>query len=83
MPQVPPLDCDGCARVDPERAARLIEAILENVDVWVTQANEIADACPPGAKSNALHLVRNMAQTRLALRRLSGLDDRLDDSDGA
>lgn len=72
---LPPTNCDSRARVEPERAARIIAAVLLNIDVWIQQAEEIADSCPAGGKSGALHLARNMLHAKQALRRLAGLEE--------
>lgn len=66
--------CSICGRdVDAEqrRARRVIAAVLSNLDTWVLDLTEIAEAIPPGEKHKSLHLIRNMAQARSALHHLA------------
>lgn len=56
-------------RLDPDR---LVAALLSNLDVWVADLEEIIEHSTPGNKRRALHLQRNLLQTKLALRRIIG-----------
>jgi hypothetical protein len=66
--------CSICGRdIDAEqrRAKRVIDAVLSNIDSWILDLTEIEQSARPGEKSRPLHLMRNMAQARLALLHLS------------
>jgi hypothetical protein len=56
-------------RLDPDR---LVAALLSNLDVWIADLEEIHEHATPGNKRRALHLQRNMLQTKLALKRMIG-----------
>lgn len=61
-----------------ERARRIIDAILSNMDTWIEQAMEISDAAVAitGNKARGLHLAKSLAQAKLTLEKLSKqLDD--------
>lgn len=62
---------------DEERARRIIEAILANLDTWTEQALEIADHAHVSTdnKRRGLHLAKSLAQAKASLRRLAGLPD--------
>lgn len=62
---------------DEEKADRLIAAVLNSIDTWRLQVEEIADAALPvtGNKRRALHLLRAMTQARLTLRNLANLPE--------
>ena len=52
-------------------------AVLATLDDWEDRVEEIADSAAPitGNKTRALSLLKDMVQTRVSLRRLSGIDD--------
>jgi hypothetical protein len=58
-----------------ERAARLVEALLASLDEWIADLGEVESVTLPGSKRHVLHLTRRLAQTRVALRKLSGLPE--------
>jgi hypothetical protein len=62
---------------DEERAQRMIEAMLSNIEAWREQVEEIAANSIPitGNLGRALHLLKNMEQSRIALRKLAGLPE--------
>ena len=53
-----------------EKARRLVQAVLENVADWEVRCLEIAEHEPPGNKSRALSLARDMEQCRVTLTRM-------------
>ena len=53
-----------------EKARRLTQALLANVDNWQRRAIEIADCCPVGCKGEALSLARDIEMARTSLARL-------------
>ena len=53
-----------------EKARRLTQALLANVENWQRRAIEIADAVPVGHKSAALSLARDIEAARCSLVRL-------------
>jgi hypothetical protein len=46
-------------------------AVLQNLDVWIEDTSKLAET-PGEHQRQALHLVRNMMQCRLALKRMMG-----------
>lgn len=58
-----------------ERAARMVTALLASLDQWIIDLGEVESVTLPGSKRHVLHLTRSLAQTRLALRKLSGLPE--------
>jgi hypothetical protein len=67
--------CSICGRnidVEEQKAKRLSVAILSNLDSWISDLTIIEEQSNPGNKSQSLHLLRNMAQAKQALLRLSG-----------
>jgi hypothetical protein len=59
-----------------ERARRIIDAILCNLDTWSDQVSEIADLPDAGNRKLALHLLKSLMQAKLTLQKLSKqLDD--------
>lgn len=57
--------------MEPERAARVIQAVLENMQNWQDRALHIADNCPAGTKHDALALGRDLHMARCSLIRLT------------
>jgi hypothetical protein len=55
-------------RLEPER---LVAALLSNLEVWIEDVTLLADTPGPHQRQ-ALHLARNMLQTKLALKRIIG-----------
>lgn len=62
---------------DAERAAHMAAAILNSLDTWIQETEQIADAAIPftGNKARALHLQRSMLAAKQTLRRLAGLPE--------
>jgi hypothetical protein len=60
--------------VDPDRARRIIVAVLENVRNWEQRLVEIEKTCPVGCKHEALSLLRDMEHAKISLRRLADID---------
>jgi len=56
--------------LEAEKSARLVRAILANIDMWIDEAAEIAD--DPEPRRRALHHQRNLMQARRALRAIAG-----------
>jgi hypothetical protein len=61
---------------DEEKAARMAGAILNSLDTWISQVEEIEACAIPvtNNKRRALHLLRAMQQAKGALRQIAGLD---------
>lgn len=53
-----------------EKAQRLTQALLANVENWQRRALEISDCCPVGCKADALSLARDIEAARVSLMRL-------------
>ena len=62
--------------LEPERAQRIITAVLENVSNWEQRLVEIEEAAIPGNKWRILALMRDMEMAKLSLRRLADMDDK-------
>jgi hypothetical protein len=62
--------------IAPDRAQRIIVAVVQNIRDWEQRVEEIADAAIPvtGNKARGLALLRDMRVTRLGLARLAGLE---------
>lgn len=54
----------------PDRSARIIQAVLENMDNWKLRVEAIADTMPTGSKHEALALVRDLHMAQISLCRL-------------
>jgi hypothetical protein len=72
-----PVECEVCKRIDPERADRLVAALLANLNDWIARTDEIATNAIPvtGNLGRAVSLSRDMQQCKASLRRLAGLTD--------
>jgi hypothetical protein len=57
--------------VEPERAARVIQAVLENMQNWQARVEAIAETMPAGSKHEALALARDLHMARCSLIRLT------------
>lgn len=57
------------------KARRLIAAVLSNLDAWISELEIIEANANPGNRIRSLHLLRNMAQARMALQRMASDDD--------
>ena len=66
--------CDPVACVSKTKHDRIVAAVLENMNAWISAAEEIAEHAIPTNKGRALNLERNLRQCQQALRRLAGLD---------
>lgn len=62
---------------DEEKAERMAAAILNSLDTWLAQVEEIEAFAIPftGNKARALHLQRSMLSAKQTLRRLAGLEE--------
>lgn len=62
---------------DEERHARVIAAVLNSIDTWISQVEEIESAAIPftGNKARALHLQRSMLSAKQTLRNIAGLPE--------
>lgn len=62
---------------DAGKAERMATAILNSLDTWISQAEEIEAYAIPftGNKSRALHLQRSMLAARQTLRNIAGLPE--------
>jgi hypothetical protein len=62
---------------DEKKADRLITAVLNSIDTWIAQVEEIEAAAIPftGNKSRALHLQRSMLSAKQTLRNIAGLPE--------
>lgn len=62
--------------VPPERAERIIMAVLANMDNWRERLEEIEEhaIAVTGNKGRALALLRDMQMAKISLRRLAGLE---------
>lgn len=69
--------------MEPERARRIIKAVLENVQNWEDRIEGIAEGCPAGSKHEALSLLRDMKFAKLSLERLSGITENATGRQGA
>lgn len=63
--------CGGRTGLEEEKAKRLSAALLSNLDTWVSDLEAIVELADPGNRLQSLHLLRNMAQAKQALIRLS------------
>jgi hypothetical protein len=63
----------------PTQFDRVRRALLSNMRDWMESVEEIAQDAHPGNKSRALHLLRNMKQAELTIRRMLGRDDEAPD----
>jgi hypothetical protein len=63
--------------IPPERADRVVRAVLENIANWEERLRAIEEAATPitGNKARALSLLRDMEQTKVSLKRLAGLPE--------
>lgn len=55
---------------DKARLDRLQRALLVNLDIWIENVEEIVTHANPGNKARGLHLLRNMMQAKMAIRRM-------------
>lgn len=76
MAKMPPPDCGACGKIEPERMARIIKAVLENISNWEDRLEEIAENSTPGNRVRSLSLLRDMRFAHLSLKRLAGLDSK-------
>ena len=55
----------------------MARAMLNSIDTWIDQAEQIAEAAIPftGNKARALHLQRSMLAAKQALREIAGLPE--------
>lgn len=62
---------------DEERAERMAIAILNSLDTWISQVEEIEAFAIPftGNKARALHLQRSMLSAKRTLRDIAGLPE--------
>jgi hypothetical protein len=57
-----------------QRASRMIAALLSSLDQWIIDLGEVESVTVAGSKRHVLHLTRSLAQMRLRLRQISGLE---------
>jgi hypothetical protein len=69
--------CDGCRRIDPDRAERLARAVLQNIGDWQTRLSVIESFAIPGNKGRILSLMHDIEFAKLSLRRLANLPEDL------
>lgn len=61
-------------RVDPERARRIIIAVLQNIENWEQRLIEIEEHAIPGNKARVLALMRDVHFAKVSLCRLANLE---------
>lgn len=59
-----------------EKARRIVQAVLANIQAWEDRVLEIEANANPGNKVRALALARDLEQARVSLTRLAGHDAR-------
>lgn len=60
---------------DAEKSDRMAAAMLASLDDWISQLGVIEQHATLGNKGRSLHLLGNLMQTRMLLRKLSGLPE--------
>lgn len=60
--------------LEPERARRIIVAVLANISNWESRLSDIEAAAIPGNKARILALMKDVHFAKQSLRRLADMD---------